>query len=297
MKRNENFGHPGWDHLSQNEKIEWLQKRIDECLGSDGRNENDRFLEQCFEELDRLTPELSIPATHTEARLQQILSSSSRSAPRHTPIPTRRPIKRLVAILIACAMLALMTFPTYAIMQEVIRYNPNISDIADDIRFHAVNYGESLLPLEKQLVNKEKRITQNDPYRITYHSLDDFLSNENFEIDYPRSMPEQYRIKYITVHYKNEEAWTIDFRFYGQLVEGYRITRAKYQNSNYGKTSATELYEINGITVYIFQDSDRNGKQLYHAYYTKNNIRYDVSSTNRNMLNILLEHTFGTPSP
>lgn len=292
MERNNNFGHPDWDQLHREEKIEWLQKRIDACLASDDEGENDRFLEQCFAELDRLTPELSIPAAHTEARLQKILSSSKRAEARSPRIPFRHPIKHFAAILIACVMLALMTFPTYAIMQEVIRQNPEIGSIADDIRFYASHYGEPLLPLEKQLANKEKKVTQNHPYRITYHSLEDFLKHENFETDFPRNMPEQYRIKYITVNYENEETWTIDFRFYGQLVENYRITRAKYQNSDYGKTSATDFYEINGITVYIFQESLRTGKQIHVAYYTENNIRYYISSSNRDMLNILLEHTF-----
>ena len=283
----QNFEHPHWDQLSREEKVEWLQKKIAERLASD--DENDRFLEQCFEELDRLTPELSVPQSHTEAHLQKILSSAEEQ-----PARTRahRLFKRIATALIACAMIAVMTPPAHAFMQETIRENPDSNRITADIRLSTVDHGESLLPLEKQLENKAKKVTRNQPYRITYRSLEDFLTHEDFEIDYPGNMPDQYRIKFITVDYKNEENWTIDFRFYGQLVEDYRISRAKYQNSEYGKTEAAEFYEVNGKTVYISKENKHGGEQYYHAYYTENNIRYHICSTNRDMLNILLAQTF-----
>ena len=73
MESRENFRHPYWEKLNEEEKKAWLQAQIEACLAEAG--EEDDFLAACLEELDRMTPELSPSPQSIEKQLQKILST------------------------------------------------------------------------------------------------------------------------------------------------------------------------------------------------------------------------------
>ena len=297
-KINERFGHPHWEHLTQDEKIEWLTKKIDELVALDSPSEQeDDLLTRCFAELDRLTASDAVTDKHAEEQLQKIISIASIPSSPLAFCRKLRPALRLTALaLIVLSMLGMMIPPASPhgldvpqdYQSDYVARNYTI----DDVRIDAIDYGAyTILPFDQ----KESR-APNEPYTATYWSLEEYLANEDFDIIYPTAMPEKHRIKYIHVDYRDEEHWEVSFSFYGQLICRYSVIREPYPHANLYRNLATDSYTVDDRTFYIREGRKNHLNEYYMADYTTDTLHYSVKTKNREIIDILLKATeTGTP--
>ena len=289
----DNFGHPEWDRLTNEEKKNWLHRQIEERIETEyADGEEDVFLASCFEELDRLTDEPALSEEHIEKRLQAVLASHQTVSGTHKSIVSLLP-KRVLTALVACVILIVLTPPAYAAMIETKSKSQNPYLQRGDIRLSVLDWAEVMQTPLKGTASGESYVPQQPHGIYTYHSAEEFLlENKGFDLLYPLDLPEQYRIKYITLNIQNKRSWDISFDFYGLMVERYTIQYAPYQNENYRKGEASEEWTYNGRVVYIIEETKSNGEICYHAYHSKNHFRYHIVTTNKDMLRILVDHTF-----
>ena len=292
--KKENFGHPNWDQLEVQEKKNWLLKRIEyrvetEC--ADGKE--DAFLASCFEELDRLTEEPALSEEHIEKQLQAVLASRQRVSETYKKGIVSLLPKRVFTALVACIMLIVLTPPAYAFMIETRMQSQNPYLQCGDIRLSVLDWAEAMQLTLKGNASGESYVPQQPNGVYRYRSMEDFgVENENFDLLYPRDLPDQYRIKYVTLNIQNERNWYVAFDFYGLMVKSYTIQYAPYQNENYRKGEASEEWTYNERIVYIIEETKSNGEIRYHAYHSKNHFRYHIVTTNKDMLRILVDRTF-----
>ena len=293
MHEKENFGHPEWDRLTNEEKKNWLHQQIGERIEAEyADGEEDAFLASCFEELDRLTDAPALSEEHIEKRLQAVLASRRTVSETYQNTASRLP-KRLFTALVACLMLIVLTPPAYAYMIETRMQSQNSYLQRGDIRLSVLDWAEVMQITLKGTESGESYVPQQPHGVYTYHSVEEFLlDNKGFDLLYPLDLPEQYRIKYITLNIQNKRNWYVSFKFYGLMVERYTIQYAPYQNENYRKGEASEEWTYNGRSVYIIEETKSNGEICYHAYHSKNHFRYHIVTTNKDMLRILVDHTF-----
>ena len=284
--------------MPREEKIRWLQCKINEQLDPNDKGEkDDDFLARCMEELDRLTPQLTISEEHLEYMLERTRSKASekQDTEKHRG---RAIIRFLTTLLIVVLMVNTMIPPSYKYALEA-GYDfshelPDAERQVVDVRLDTINYGENDVYLARQLADKEVSIANKEPYSITYWSLEEYLKNEDFDIAYPANMPEQYRVKYITVDYKDEEHWNVCFTFYGQLARCYMVTREPYAYINNYKELATEEYTVDDRTFYIRPGKKTNLVEYHLAFYTTDTLTYYVKTKHRALIDIVLNATAGT---
>ena len=298
MDQPKNFKHPYWDKLNEEDKKAWLQAQIEKCLAEAG--EADDFLAACLEELDRMTPELSPSPQSVEAKLQKILSTpkpatSTPQLPSHVP-----PVKKhLLTALIACVLLIVLMPPLYANAIGAEFPNPYWQITTAHLSGKEMEK-EAPIPEQntaKPSYRKEKYRPKQEIGSYVYRSRDAFFENNpNFDLLYPYGLPEEYRIKYVSLDVLGNHEWSVMFDFYGLLVKKYKIKYSYHNNDNFKKAEANEEWNYGGYTIYYIEETRSNGEIRYHAYHTHNNLRYHIETTNKDMLRILLEHTFGAPS-
>lgn len=295
--RSDDFGHPNWERLSREEQIQWLQHKIQEQLDPNSKSEkDDDFLARCMDELDRLTPGLSMSEDHLEYILKKTRLKGEEQP--HTGKRRRAILRLITTLLIAILMINAMIPPSYTYALEA-GYDFSHELQAEprqivDIRLNTINYGENDVLLARQLADKEERLANMEPYSITYWSLEEYLKNENFDIPYPANMPEQYRVKYITVDYQDEEHWNVCFTFYGWYAECYQVERTPYAYTNIHKNLATEEYTVDDRTFYIRPGRKTNLVEYYLAFHTTDTLVYYVKTRHRALIDIILNATAGT---
>lgn len=267
-----------------------IEDRVEtEC--ADGKE--DAFLASCFEELDRLTEEPALSEEHIEKQLQAVLASRQRVSETHKKSIVSLLPKRVLTALVACIMLIVLTPPAYAFMIETRMQSQNPYLQRGDIRLSVLDWAEAMQLTLKGNASGESYVPQQPNGVYRYRSMEDFgVENENFDLLYPRDLPDQYRIKYVTLNIQNERNWYVAFDFYGLMVKSYTIQYAPYQNENYRKSEASEEWTYNERIVYIIEETKSNGEIRYHAYHSKNHFRYHIVTTNKDMLRILVDRTF-----
>lgn len=292
--KKENFGHPNWDQLEVQEKKNWLLKRIEDRVETEcADGKEDAFLASCFEELDRLTEEPALSEEHIEKQLQAVLTSRQRVSETYKKSIVSLLPKRVLTALVACIMLIVLTPPAYAFMIETRMQSQNPYLQRGDIRLSVLDWAEAMQLTLKENASGESYVPQQPNGVYRYRSMEDFgVENENFDLLYPRDLPDQYRIKYVTLNIQNERNWYVAFDFYGLMVKRYTIQYAPYQNENYRKGEASEEWTYNERIVYIIEETKSNGEIRYHAYHSKNHFRYHIVTTNKDMLRILVDRTF-----
>ena len=298
MDHREHFKHPYWDQLNTEEKKAWLQAQIEKCLTEAG--EEDDFLAACLEELDRMTPELSPSPQSVEMQLQKILSAPKPITIMSSPSICMPQLKKqLISALIACVLLIVLMPPLYAdaIGQEIVNpYSPiTAAHLSGKEMEHAAPIPQqNTEDTPKAIYRREKYRPKQDIGSYVYRSRDAFFENNpNFDLLYPYGLPEQYRIKYVSLDVRGSREYSIFFEFYGLMVKKYEIAFSHHNNDNFKKGEADEVWDIGGYTIYYIEEINSNGDIRYHAYHTHNNLRYHIVTTDPNMLRILLEHTFG----
>lgn len=292
--KKENFGHPNWDQLEVQEKKNWLLKRIEDRVETEcADGKEDAFLASCFEELDRLTEEPALSEEHIEKQLQAVLASRQRVSETYKKSIVSLLPKRVLTALVACIMLIVLTPPAYAFMIETRMQSQNPYLQRGDIRLSVLDWAEAMQLTLKGNASGESYVPQQPNGVYRYRSMEDFgVENENFDLLYPRDLPDQYRIKYVTLNIQNERNWYVAFDFYGLMVKSYTIQYAPYQNEYYRKSEASEEWTYNERIVYIIEETKSNGEIRYHAYHSKNHFRYHIVTTNKDMLRILVDRTF-----
>ena len=301
MESRENFRHPYWEKLNEEEKKAWLQAQIEACLAEAG--EEDDFLAACLEELDRMTPELSPSSQSIEKQLQKILSTPKPTAITLPPIHAPQIKKNLLTALIACVLLIMLMPPAYANAIGFEFNNPYWQITAAHLSGKKMEKDapipeQSAESIEKPTYRKEKYRPKQEIGSYVYRSRDAFFeANPNFDLLYPYGLPEEYRIKYVILDIPGNHEWRVMFDFYGLMVKTYAIRYSYHNNDNFKKAEANEEWNYGGYIIYYIEETRSNGEIRYHAYHTHNNLRYHIETTNKDMLRILLEHTFGTPSP
>ena len=190
-------------------------------------------------------------------------------------------------------MLIVLTPPAYAYMIETRMQSQNSYLQRGDIRLSVLDWAEVMqIPL-KGTASGESYVPQQPHGVYTYRSVEEFLlENKGFDLLHPLDLPEQYRIKYITLNIQSKRNWYVSFDFYGLMVKSYTIQYAPYQNENYRKGEASEEWTYNERIVYIIEETKSNGEIRYPAYHSKNHFRYHIVTTNKDMLRILVDRTF-----
>lgn len=283
------FWCPDWDTLTYSEKMEWLQAQINEQLSGESETaQDDDLLAQCMEELNRLTPKLMPPQKHTDRALRKILKKEG--TPPRRVIRWRKLLDFALILLVAVMFTGAMIPPSHPIVSADYVYEYEIaSNVSEyrirDIRPDAIDYGQDGVLLERQLADKERNQVSKKPYTVTYWSEEEFLANEDFDIIYPNNMPEEYRIKYITVMYEDELNWRIDFAFYGLLIRWYTVVRTPYAQTTLHKNLAIDEYRVEEYPFYI-RESGKTG--YYTAFCTTNTLCYSVTTKNRPMIDVVL---------
>ena len=223
MESRENFRHPYWEKLNEEEKKAWLQAQIEACLAEAG--EEDDFLAACLEELDRMTPELSPSPQSIEKQLQKILSTPKPTAITLPPIQAPQIKKSLLTALIACVLLIMLMPPAYANAIGLEFNNPYWQITAahlsgKEMEKDAPIPEQNTEDTPKAIYRREKYRPKQDIGSYVYRSRDAFFENNpNFDLLYPYGLPEQYRIKYVSLNVRGSREYSIFFKFYGLMVK------------------------------------------------------------------------------
>ncbi len=235
-------GHPVWqrcytDGMSEMDMLRCLSQIIDHELDKPEHEMDATLIEQCSALMTELIPQGDRPTEQEmEDSLQSILASSPTGLPR--PRKSRRSLWiKVVAIAAAIAIVASMSLSVIAVKQGYANAFEYVSD-----KFIV------LFNLDTGIFSNNNGITViRDSNSIKYTTIDELIIEENLDILYPSTLPEDIQIKQIRIIINNTGNEDIYFTFNNDLF----AIKIRDICSDLDKVTNYSIYHMQGINYYV----------------------------------------------